>query len=158
MARTLWLDLDGVVVQVADNLKQYEDKDVFKNLPMMVGSKTFVARLQKLAKIKNVELKVISKAFFKEGLEITENQKKDKVKVAKSLGFSEKNIVVLGSDIDKNIYCKPMDVLIDDYGQNIKSWQNAFGIGVQAFEKKIKDGWITARSYNQILQKIDILL
>lgn len=147
MKQTIFLDLDGVIHKPKP-MKEYNNKNVFSTVECYEGAKLFVKELQKLG-----EVIVISKCFVPFDDERYSKQHFDKVSKSRQLGLP---YIILPSDIDKNMFCNNGDILIDDYGANCESWENAGGISIQFNEVKNKP-WLTAKDYANVLQKIKLI-
>lgn len=147
---TIFLDLDGVIHK-SKPVEEYDDKDVFATVEEFNGAKEFVKELKKLG-----EVIVISKCFVPFDDDRYSKQHFDKVSKSRQLGLPYHNIIILPSDIDKNMFCNNGDILIDDYGANCESWENAGGISIQFNETKSKP-WLTAKDYDNVLQKIKLI-
>lgn len=147
---TIFLDLDGVIHK-SKPVEEYSDKNVFSTVEEFNGAKEFVKELQKLG-----EVMVISKCFVPFDDDRYSKQHFDKVSRSRQLGLPYHNIIILPSDIDKNMFCNNGDILVDDYGANCQSWENAGGISIQFNEVKSKS-WLTAKDYDNVLQKIKLI-
>lgn len=147
---TIFLDLDGVIHK-SKSVEEYNDKDVFSTVECYEGAKEFVKELQKLG-----EVIIISKCFVPFEDDRYSKQHFDKVSKSRQLGLPYHNIIVLPADIDKNRFCNDGDILIDDYGKNCESWENAGGISIQFNETNHKP-WLTAKDYDNVLQKIKLI-
>lgn len=149
--RQIYLDLDGVVFETLP-LHKYETERAFKEIPLIKGAIFFMESLKTLGKVN-----ILSKTFYSRDHQYTEQQKIDKLNACLQLGFNKDDIHILSANEDKNILCKMGDILIDDYGNNIVSWERKGGVGIQAFEPKLKT-FRTATNYFEILQQVTFVL
>lgn len=145
----IYLDLDGVIHRTLP-LEKYEDERCFSRVATYEYATHFIKKLNKLGKVK-----VLSKAFFPTNHAKFANQKQDKINKCLELGFNLEDIIILGSEVDKNIYSKD-SILIDDYGHNCKLWSTE-GTAIQFREHKQKD-WATATDWKLAIKKIRQLL
>lgn len=147
MKKTIFLDLDGVIHQ-SKSVDEYNDPHVFSRVELYPHAQEFIYALQQLGNVM-----VISKTFVPLEDERHIQQQRDKLRKCKELGFSNEEILILPSNIDKNIFCHRGDILIDDYSYNCKKWEEFGGVAIQFNEHKRKPH-LTARGYDGVLQLI----
>jgi hypothetical protein len=152
----IFLDLDGVIHE-SQEVAEYNHARIFAAVPEYKGAKDFVKQLKEVSRKVGYNLMVISKVFVKSTDDRYIYQYKDKLKRCRMLGFSYGDSIILASNTNKNIFCQKGDILIDDFGQNISSWEKIGGIGIQFGEHKDKE-WITAKNYEETLQKLKLIL
>jgi hypothetical protein len=154
--KMIFLDLDGVIHQL-QSLKEYENARVFLAIAEYKGARAFVEELREVTKKRGESLMVISKTFVPSNDERYIYQYRDKIHRCGQLGFMHDECVILPANVDKNVFGQQGDILIDDYGHNIKLWEQSGGIGIQFNEYKKKD-WITARNYGHTIDRLKLIL
>lgn len=143
----IFLDSDGVIVRTMP-VRHYECKKAFhpKSIPLIPGIKGFLKELRKLD-----EVKFCSKTMFTAEHPHTEEHIKDKMELARSLGFKDSDIIIGDASFNKyDLIKNPTDILLDDYGKNCEGWKASGGIAIQMFEEK-KKAFPTARNYADAL-------
>ena len=139
----LYVDMDGVLADfygpfnkmagvnswkdaskdtVSQVLKDISNKkDFWINLDVLPGVPKLLDAIKKLF---NGQYKILSKAV---------TQKKQWVQ--SNLTLKPNEVIIMPATADKGIYAKQKDgtsnILIDDFGYNIKKWQSSGGIGIQ---------------------------
>ena len=122
-----WKDAskDTVSQVLRDITKQ---QDFWINLDVLSGVPKLLSAIQSLF---NGQYKVLSKALAGDKRVVA--QKKQWVQANMQLQPNE--IIIMPATADKGIYATQSDgsanILIDDFGYNIKKWRSAGGIGIQ---------------------------
>ena len=146
----LYVDMDGVLADfygpfnkmagvdswkdaskdtVSQVLKDISNKkDFWINLDVLPGVPKLLDAIKKLF---NGQYKILSKALA--GDKRVVQQKKQWVQ--SNLTLKPNEVIIMPATADKGMYAKQKDgtsnILIDDFGYNIKRWQSSGGIGIQ---------------------------
>ena len=141
-----WKDAskDTVSQVLRDITKQ---QDFWINLDVLSGVPKLLSAIQSLF---NGQYKVLSKALAGDKRVVA--QKKQWVQANMQLQPNE--IIIMPATADKGIYATQSDgsanILIDDFGYNIKKWQSAGGIGIQHTNGTVNN---TIKQLQQALNK-----
>jgi len=179
----IYLDMDGVLVDFFNEwaklvgVKNWRDiknveksfelikkqKDWWANLPTLPSAKTILAKIQEV----KGQYKILSSPLAQDPDSIP--GKKQWIKKNLS-GFSPADIILTHN---KSKYAKKADgtpnVLIDDFGKNIKGWESAGGIGIKhennapaltlkkldsVFKKKVNEEVLPTNIVNSNIRKL----
>ena len=141
-----WKDAskDTVSQVLRDITKQ---QDFWINLDVLSGVPKLLSAIQSLF---NGQYKVLSKALAGDKRVVA--QKKQWVQANMQLQPNE--IIIMPATADKGIYATQSDgsanILIDDFGYNIKKWRSAGGIGIQHTNDTVNN---TIKQLQQVLNK-----
>ena len=141
-----WKDAskDTVSQVLRDITKQ---QDFWINLDVLFGVPKLLSAIQSLF---NGQYKVLSKALAGDKRVVA--QKKQWVQANMQLQPNE--IIIMPATADKGIYATQSDgsanILIDDFGYNIKKWRSAGGIGIQHTNDTVNN---TIKQLQQVLNK-----
>ena len=141
-----WKDAskDTVSQVLRDITKQ---QDFWINLDVLSGVPKLLSAIQSLF---NGQYKVLSKALAGDKRVVA--QKKQWVQANMQLQPNE--IIIMPATADKGIYATQSDgsanILIDDFGYNIKKWRSAGGIGIQHTNDTVNN---TIKQLQQALNK-----
>ena len=145
-----WKDAskDTVSQVLRDITKQ---QDFWINLDVLSGVPKLLSAIQSLF---NGQYKVLSKALAGDKRVVA--QKKQWVQANMQLQPNE--IIIMPATADKGAYATQSDgsanILIDDFGYNIKKWRSAGGIGIQHTNDTVNN---TIKQLQQVLIKLDYL-
>ena len=141
-----WKDAskDTVSQVLRDITKQ---QDFWINLVVLSGVPKLLSAIQSLF---NGQYKVLSKALAGDKRVVA--QKKQWVQANMQLQPNE--IIIMPATADKGTYATQSDgsanILIDDFGYNIKKWRSAGGIGIQHTNDTVNN---TIKQLQQVLNK-----
>ena len=141
----IYLDMDGVVANMLGYFKEktgknFEDlpskerwdlaaeyQDMYAELDMLDGAKEMFNTIQTLAKQYHFDFQILTAIPLLKSFPNAEKQKEEWVRkhLSKTIKFN-----IGPHAVNKQEWCKPGDILIDDSVRNIEQWNEKGGIGI----------------------------
>lgn len=155
---TIYLDMDGVLADFDKGIKKHKEiEEAWLNVPQFFRDLEPIGKPDEtIAELEDLGYTVY--LLTKVEIRDTKQRQKDKESWVKNHipNFNLKNLIIVPIEEEKTKYLKSdirKSILLDDYKENLKEWQNKGGISVK-FGNKFK----AHRNYNQIVNNTKNLI
>lgn len=153
--RTIWLDFDGVLVDMYNTLKQKtgytfgelpsnaiwslineKAPNIFLESPPMPDAHELVSGVEEFADKHGIEIQFLTAIPLRKSMPTAEQQKKDWIKIHFPDLAARAKFNIGPHARDKHKHAKISDILIDDSFLNIRDWSNVGGIAIHHVNAK----------------------